>query len=75
MAEKTGISWTDHTFNIVWGCEKVSPACKNCYAELVASRFGFDVWGKNKSRRTFGDKHWNDPVRWNKLAEKNKIRK
>lgn len=70
MAEKTGISWTDHTFNIVWGCVKVSPACTNCYAETLALRFGFDVWGPNKPRRTFGDKHWNDPIRWNRAAQK-----
>lgn len=33
MADKTGISWTDHTFNPWWGCAKVSPACDHCYAE------------------------------------------
>lgn len=24
MAEKTAIAWTDHTFNIAWGCTKGS---------------------------------------------------
>lgn len=24
MGEKTGIQWTDHTFNPWWGCTKVS---------------------------------------------------
>lgn len=72
MAEKTGIEWTDHTFNIAWGCFKVSPGCANCYAETLAKRFGFDVWGppKTTSRRTFGRKHWLEPLRWNRAAEK-----
>lgn len=69
MAEKTGISWTDHTFNIAWGCAKVSPGCANCYADGLADKFGYDVWGKGRPRRTFGQKHWNDPARWNRKAE------
>ena len=45
MGINSGIEWTHHTFNIVWGCAKVSEACKNCYAEAWAKRTGFDVWG------------------------------
>lgn len=77
MAEKTGIEWTDHTFNIAWGCMKVSPGCANCYADTLSHRFGFDVWGpaKTTTRRTFGAKHWNDPLRWNKSAEKAGVRR
>lgn len=70
MSEKTLIAWTDHTFNIAWGCVKVSPGCKNCYADDLASRYKFDVWGAGKSRRTFGDKHWADPLKWNEQARK-----
>ncbi len=33
MSDKTGIQWTDATWNPVTGCSKVSPGCKNCYAE------------------------------------------
>lgn len=33
MADTTGISWTDATWNPVTGCHKVSPGCKHCYAE------------------------------------------
>lgn len=69
MAEITGIGWTDHTFNIAWGCEKVSVGCVNCYAERDSYRYGFDIWGPNKPRRTFGDKHWQEPRKWNQLAE------
>ena len=70
MAEKTGISWCDHTFNIAWGCFKISPGCTNCYADTLSARFGNDVWGKDKPRKTFGVKHWNEPLKWNKAAEK-----
>ena len=32
MAEESGISWTDATFNPWIGCTRVSPACDHCYA-------------------------------------------
>lgn len=39
MGEKTGIAWTDSTWNPVRGCTKVSAGCKNCYAETFAERW------------------------------------
>jgi protein gp37 len=33
MSDKTKLTWTDATWNPVTGCDKVSQACKNCYAE------------------------------------------
>jgi len=39
MADKTGIAWTDATWNPVTGCSKVSPGCAHCYAETFAERF------------------------------------
>lgn len=33
MGDKTGIEWTDATWNPVTGCTKVSQGCKHCYAE------------------------------------------
>jgi protein gp37 len=36
---KTGIEWTDATWNPVRGCTRVSEGCRNCYAERVAARF------------------------------------
>ena len=36
---KTGISWTDLTWNPVSGCDKVSPGCQNCYAEAWSHRW------------------------------------
>ncbi len=71
MATNTKIEWTDVTWNPVRGCTKVSPGCKNCYAETFAERFrgvkghpyeqGFDL-------RILPDKltepfHWNSPRR------------
>ena len=69
MAEKTGISWCDSTFNIAWGCVRVSEACRFCYAEALSKRFGFDIWGADKPRRIFGEKHWQEPLKWNRIAE------
>lgn len=38
MSDKTGIEWTDATWNPVTGCAKVSGGCKHCYAEVMARR-------------------------------------
>lgn len=69
MARNSKIGWTHHTFNPWWGCEKVSPACKHCYAEAWAKRCGHHVWGPGAPRRFFGDKHWSEPRAWNRQAE------
>ncbi|MBF0247700.1 MAG: phage Gp37/Gp68 family protein [Alphaproteobacteria bacterium] len=80
MGEKTKISWVrnsdgtqGHTFNPVWGCAKVGPGCDHCYAERFSNRFG-DFWGVGKPRREFDDKHWDEPLKWNRAAEKAGIR-
>lgn len=39
MAEHSSIEWTDATWNPITGCTKISPGCKNCYAEKFAERF------------------------------------
>lgn len=38
MATATNIEWTEQTWNPVTGCTKVSPGCKNCYAEAMSRR-------------------------------------
>lgn len=68
MAKNSSIEWTHHTFNPWWGCTKVSPACDHCYAETWAKRVGQGVWGAKAPRRFFTDKHWAEPLRWNKEA-------
>jgi len=35
---KTKIEWTQQTWNPSAGCTKVSSGCKNCYAEMMATR-------------------------------------
>jgi protein gp37 len=66
MADKTGIEWTDATWNAVTGCDKVSDGCLNCYAETLALRLqrmgnakyanGFDV--------TLHEKALTIPLKW-----------
>lgn len=81
MSEFSEIQWTHGSFNPWWGCEKIAQvnerpsACDFCYAERDSHRWGFEVWGPGTPRRFFGDKHWNEPLRWNKKAEEAKIRK
>ena len=36
MGDKSGIEWTEATWNPVTGCSKVSPGCAHCYAETLA---------------------------------------
>ena len=69
MADETGISWTDHTFNPWWGCTKIAPGCDNCYAATFDKRTGGDYWNPhNKPRRT-SEANWRKVHKWNKLAE------
>lgn len=42
MAERTGISWTDATWNPWRGCTKVSPGCAHCYMFREQARYGRD---------------------------------
>src|SRR5271165_4014210 len=66
MSLGTKIEWTNATWNPVRGCTKISPGCKNCYAEKFAERFrgvknhpfeqGFDL-------RLVPEK-LADPLRW-----------
>ncbi len=63
MGDKTGISWTDRTFNPWFGCQRISPACGGskgeggCYAEaLVVGRMGYnlDATVEKKRLRVWG---------------------
>jgi protein gp37 len=68
MAKNSSIEWTHHTFNPWWGCTKVSPGCKHCYAETFSHRIGQELWGARAERRFFGDAHWGEPLKWNTEA-------
>jgi protein gp37 len=74
MGRNSRIEWTDHTFNPWWGCTKVSEACKHCYAEAWSKRVGQKVWGPKADRRFFGDRHWQEPIKWNTDALTSKRR-
>lgn len=75
MGKDSRIEWTHHTFNPWWGCVKVSPACDHCYAESWAKRVGSDVWGAEAPRRFFSDTHWKEPLKWNRDAQAEGVRR
>lgn len=64
---KTGIEWTDRTWNPTTGCDKVSTGCKYCYAEEITKRFpqnfpnGFEL--TLHPDRIDQPKHWRKPSR------------
>ena len=39
MGAKTGIAWTESTWNPIVGCSQVSEGCRHCYAETLDRRF------------------------------------
>jgi protein gp37 len=74
-----GISWTNHTWNPIRGCSRVSEGCRHCYAEGVAYRFsgpgqpyeGLVTIGVDGARRRqwngnvrFVEEHLLDPLKW-----------
>lgn len=70
MGEDSKIEWTDHTFNPWLGCEKVSPGCDHCYAEVGSRRLGaqhgLKLWEGDRYRT--GDGYWTKPLAWNRKA-------
>jgi protein gp37 len=74
MGETTGISWCDHTFNPWIGCAKVAPECAHCYAQTYGNRFGVE-WGANEGRRRTSASNWRDPLKWDKAAKRDGVRR
>jgi protein gp37 len=68
MGEVTGVEWADHTFNPWWGCSRVSPACRFCYADRDASRWYPGLWLRHGPRRMMSESTWQLPYRWNRAA-------
>jgi protein gp37 len=70
MAQNSGIEWTEATWNPLTGCSKVSPGCKNCYAERMSIRLkamgqpnysrGFDLSLHERSLDI--PLHWKKPL-------------
>lgn len=61
---KTGIEWTDKTWNPTTGCDKVSTGCKNCYAEAITERFSTSF--PNGFKLTFHEDRIDQPRHWRK---------
>jgi protein gp37 len=75
MGENTKIQWAHYTFNAWIGCEKVSEACKFCYAEQYAKRYSIAEWGNKGTRYKTVQDNWNKLIRWNRKAEKDRQRR
>jgi protein gp37 len=75
MAENTKIEWATHTFNPWMGCTKVSPACKNCYAERnFDHRLKQVQWGPSGTRVLTSNENWAKPLKWNREAKEKGVR-
>jgi protein gp37 len=95
MGQGTQIAWTGtsradgtvendgHTFNPWIGCQKVSPACESCYAEVstatrsTSARIGLKLWGppKTATRYRTSAGNWRDPFKWNAKAKADGVRR
>lgn len=68
MGLNSKIEWTEATWNPVTGCTKISPGCKNCYAERVARRL--QAMGQpnyvNGFSLTAHEHMLDKPLRWKK---------
>lgn len=65
---QTKIEWTEMTWNPVTGCTKVSPGCRNCYAEVMSRRLQAmgNVKYKNGFKLTLHPETLNEPYHWKK---------
>lgn len=73
MADQSGIEWTTHSFSPWRGCEKVSPACRNCYAATQAKRSPgvLGIWGSEAlggTRVVAAEQAWRQVAAWDRRA-------
>ncbi|HHN74132.1 MAG TPA: phage Gp37/Gp68 family protein [Acidobacteria bacterium] len=57
MADRSGIEWTESTWNPTTGCDRVSSGCDNCYALTLAKRLkamGSPKYQRDGDPRTSG---------------------
>ena len=76
MGTRTGIEWTDATWNPMTGCTKISAGCDHCYAAVVAERRTREVYLRrlpvrdtaNGRADPFAPRFWPErleqPLRW-----------
>jgi len=64
----SNIEWTDATWNPATGCSKVSPGCKNCYAETLSIRLKAMKQKKyvNGFKYTEHEEELQKPIHWKK---------
>ncbi len=69
MGDKTGIEWTDATWNPITGCSVVSPGCTNCYAmKLAGGRMKSQPNYVGLTQDTKAGPVWTGAVRLNERA-------
>lgn len=61
MGERTGIEWTNATWNPWRGCRKISPGCAHCYMFREQERYGNNPFVVVRSKTTF-----TAPLTWSK---------
>ena len=70
MSAKTGIEWTDATWNPITGCSKVSQGCKHCYAlrdwTRLASNHKTVYSGRAFTDVVCHSERLDKPLRWQK---------
>jgi protein gp37 len=79
VGDRTGIEWTESTWNPIRGCSRVSEGCRHCYAETVAARFSGpgQAYEGLARRTTSGEARWtgiarlvpkvlDQPIRWDR---------
>src|SRR5262245_37402285 len=65
----TNIEYAHYSFSPWRGCARVSPGCKNCFADRWAQRWGHnDLWRRHGPRQAASENYWRQPRRWNELA-------
>jgi protein gp37 len=67
---ETEISWADSTVNWWLGCQRLTLACDNCYAEALVTRYGWTTWGPHGERKRTSAAYWKQPFRWQRNASK-----
>lgn len=79
MGENTKVPYVHHSFSPWWGC---GHNCLYCFAATFAHRLGYSeggtkghaLFGPGSRRRFFGERHWSEPLKWNRRAEKRGVR-
>lgn len=67
MADKTDISWTDATWQIVTGCSIDTPGCTGCYAmDLAGTRLKNHPSRRGLTKMVNGKHVWTGEVRFNR---------